>query len=159
MRKRPSAVSKPKKTLPAEYFRHRLAILERHFPVTIERVRSGRYLEILTTLNARGVRNWQFEQAACNLLLSASLCNGKRFYPTIAKADLQTRIVNALKDREEKSDTPDLRQFSIHEILTQVRLDALQLLHAVGHHPSSSATLNSLQKKLADLNLLEPGNA
>jgi hypothetical protein len=145
------------KTQPGEYFRHRTTMLGRHFPVTIERIRSGRYSAMMTSLRAQGVKDWQFEQAACNLLLSASLSNGQPFYPAFTHDELTNRIVEAVRLREERSDTPDLSQFSINDIITQVRLDALELLREVGH-PSSSSTLDSLQKKLADLNLLEPAN-
>jgi hypothetical protein len=148
----------PRQQQPADYFRHRTEMLGRHFPVTIERIRSGRYSTMMTSLKAQGVRDWQIEQAVCNLLLSASFSNGQPFYTALEHDEFTNRIVDALRLRQEKSDTPDLSHFSSNDILTQVRLDALELLREVGR-PSSLSTLDSLQKKLADVSLLEPGNA
>ena len=133
-------------------------MLERHFPVTIERIRAGRYSEMMSVLREGGVKDWQFDQAASNLLLSASLCNGQIFYPTVSSGEFTKLVAQAIQQREERSDTPELTRFSTNDIMAQVRLDVMALLHAEGQTLSSSSTLDSLQEKLARLNLLEPPN-
>jgi hypothetical protein len=159
-RKQPSLSSLPDagRQQAADYFRHRARMLERHFPVTIERIRAGRYSEMMSVLREGGVKDWQFDQAASNLLLSASLCNGQIFYPTVSSGEFTKLVAQAIQQREERSDTPELTRFSTNDIMAQVRLDVMALLHAEGQTLSSSSTLDSLQEKLARLNLLEPPN-
>jgi hypothetical protein len=152
-----SSLPEPKPQQPAEYFRHRARMLERHFPVTIERIRAGRYAGIMNVLRSRGIKEWQFEQAACNLLLSASLFDGLPFYPNLTAEELTSRVTSALERREEKSDTPEVTKFSTDQIIAQVQLDAAALLDAE-RQTISSLDLDNLQRKLAQLNLLEPLN-
>jgi hypothetical protein len=98
------------------------------------------------------------EQAACNLLLSASLCDGQPFYPNLGSEQFVNRISQAIEEREERSDTPEVTQLLTKDVIAQVQLDAMALLRAKGQ-PLLSSTLESLQEKLALLNLLEPQNA
>lgn len=156
----PSLPSLPKPSQqPEDHFRYRARILERHFPVTIERIRAGRYPETMSALREQGVKDWQFEQAVANLLLSSSLCNGQLFYSNAPTEELAKRVAQAIQQREERSDTPELTRFSTNDIITQVRLDAVALLLVEGHSVSVSLGLDSLQKRLASLNLLEPPSA
>jgi len=147
------------KQLPEDYFRQRARMLERHFPVTIERIRTRRYLQLMSVIQENGVKDWQAEQAACNLLLSCSICNGQPFYPTAASGELERRVAEAVRQREERSDVPELTSFSADQIIEQVRLDAVALLRAERRPVPSPPSLDSLQKSLAGLNLLEPPNA
>lgn len=149
-----SSLPKPEPQQPGEYFRHRARMLERYFPVTIERIRAGRYAGMMNVLRSRGIREWQFEQAACNLLLSASLFDGLLFYPNLTAEELTTRVTRALEGREERSDTPEVSKFSTDQIIAQVQLDAIALLEAE-QKTISSQDLDNLQRKLAQLNLLE----
>jgi hypothetical protein len=153
-----NALPTPSKQKPADYSRHRKTMIERHFPVTVERIRAGRYSELMSAVRNRGVRQWQFEQAACNLLLSATLADGQKFYPNIPDGEFTKELGKALDEREERSDTPKLSQFSVDDIVTQVALDAAALLQAVGH-VASSCTLEVLQEQLRARKLLEPPNA
>jgi hypothetical protein len=153
-----STFGKPRQPTPVEISRHRTETLETHFPVTIERLRSGRFPEVVGIAGTKGLREWQIEQAVCNLLLSESLCNGEPFYRTLAPEEFTTKLALALGDREENSNTPIPSRFAIETILTQVRLDGFELLRAVG---SLRPILNveSLQQSLRDLGLLEPYDA
>lgn len=159
-RRRPHLPLPPKPSQQPEiHFRHRAGILQRHFPVTVERIRAGRYPETMSALRERGVKDWQVEQAVANLLLSNSICSGQLFYADVPSEDLPRRIGQATEQREERSDTPELTQFSTEDIITQVQLDAVALLRLEGQVISTSSGLDSLQKRLASLNLLEPPNA
>ena len=113
----------------------------------------------MSALRERGVKDWQAEQAVANLLLSDSICHGQLFYADGLPEDLATRIGRALQQREERSDTPELTRFSTQDIITQVQLDAVALLRLEGQAISISSGSDSLQKRLASLNLLEPPNA
>jgi hypothetical protein len=152
-----SSLPEPKRQQPAEYFLHRARMLEHHFPVTIERIRSGRYAEMMDTLRSKGIKDWQFEQAACNLLLSASAFDGQLFYPNLKAEEFTRRVAAAIEQREERSDTPEVTRFSTGDIIAQVQLDAMALLEEEGQ-TILSPTLDTLQEKLAQLGLLEPPN-
>ena len=142
----------------ASFFRHRMDMLKRHFPVTLERLRSGQFSEIIEELKQRGVRQWQCEQAACNLLLSASLCEDRLFYSSLKAEEFTTAIARGVQKRWERSDTPTLEHFSVDQFITQVRLDARALLDFEGQNARSSS-LTDLQAKLLELNHLEPRDA
>jgi hypothetical protein len=152
-----SSLPAPEPQQPEEYFRHRTRMLERYFPVTIERIRAGRYAGMMNVLQSRGVKEWQVKQAACNLLLSASLFDGLLFYPNLTAEELTSGVTKALEGREERSDTPEISRFSTEQIIAQVQLDAIALLEAE-RQTISSLDLDNLQRKLAQLNLLEPLN-
>lgn len=159
-KRRPHLPPPPKPSQqPAIHFRHRAEILQRHFPVTVERIRAGRYPHTTSALQQKGVKDWQLEQAVANLLLSSSICNGQLFYANVPPEDLPRRVGEAIQQREERSDTPELTRFSTQDIVTQVQLDALALLRLEGQTISISSGLDSLQKRLSSLNLLEPPNA
>jgi hypothetical protein len=154
------SLPRPKRQDPEDYFRQRRRRLERNFPVTIERIRSERYSEMVKAIKMQGAKGWQFEQAICNLLLSTSLFSGQLFYRGLGSDDtLTTEIIRALRTREEKSETPEATQFSIQDIVTQVRLDAIELLRAAGRTPPQSCSLDTVQRQLAYLKLLEPQDA
>jgi hypothetical protein len=152
------SLPEPERQKPATYFLRRKKLLGRHFPVTIERIRTGRYSAMMQLLQLEGVKDWQFEQAACNMLLSASLCGGRPFYASLKSKDFINDIAHAIGQREENSETPEVTQFSITDLISQVRLDALALLNEQGHIPSSP-TLPILQEQLTQLGLLESPNA
>jgi hypothetical protein len=122
------------------------------------RSRSGRYSELVISIQKQGVKAWQFEQAICNLLLSTALC-GRLFYRTLPPETLTAQIAQALRTREENSETPEPTQFVIHDVLNQVRLDGIQLLGAAGRLSPHSCSLNTIQKQLAYLKLLEHEDA
>ena len=107
----------------------------------------------------KGVRQWQVEQAVCNLLLSTSLCNGVPFYGCVPKGEITQAIAQALKDREEKSETREINKFSADQILKQVCLDGLELLRSMGHTARQSIDLEAVQKELASKDLLESRDA
>lgn len=139
---------------PRDYFQRRRRIVDRFFPVTVERIRAGRYSEVMDQLRGKGVKEWQSEQAACNLLLSAYLCNGLPFYRDIPPEKLSERILKSLEQRGERSDTPELTRFSIDDLVTQVCLDAIALLRERAQKVTS-ATLDEVQRKLEEWDLLE----
>jgi hypothetical protein len=143
---------------PADFFRHRKDMLKRHFPVTLERLRSGQLFEIIEELTKQGIKKWQVEQAACNLLLSASLCQNRLFYSGLKSEEFTTAIAKGIQERWERSDTPNPGQFSVDQFVSQIRLDAKALLDSEGQKTRSSS-LSDLQEKLAELNLLEPCDA
>jgi hypothetical protein len=142
---------------PVDFFRHRSKIIDRHFPVTVERIRANKYPALIGAIRERGIRDWQFEQAVCNLFLSESLCQGTRFYPTVPSEGFERIIAHAIHEREERSDTPEIDTLPLEDIVTQVTLDGVALLQAYGDKTSPS-DLERLQRKLAELNLLERSN-
>ncbi len=144
---------------PDDHFRYRARMLKRHFPVTVERIRTGRYPEMMARLRESGVKDWQVEQAIANLLLSSNIRDRRLFYQGIPTEDLVGTVGEAIRQREERSDTAEATQFSIEDIVKQVQLDAAALLGADGHPVPVPLGLDELQKRLGKLNLLEPRNA
>lgn len=158
--------NKSKSTIPEysrqtlkEHFNQRKKRLERNFPVTVERIRTQRYPEMMHAVTALGAKDWQLEQAICNLLLSTLMCNSS-FYICISSAnELCPAIIKALKAREENSETPAPIDFPVEDIVNQIRLDGIALLRSQGRKISQSANLADIQKQLARAQLLEPIDA
>lgn len=151
---RPEAPPPP----PHDRNRHRSAVLNRHFPVTLERIRSlGRYQSLLSKVaDQTDIRAWQWEQAVCNLVLSASICDSAFFYPTLPQKTLQKSIGDALHTRLEEADGRDPLDGRLDETVlrTQIILDAIALLNDNGvqvRHP----TLALVQTLLGRHALLE----
>lgn len=150
--------SGPEKQKLPDYSVRRETILNRHFPLTIERIRSGRFSHTLENVCRQEIEIWQFEQAICNLLLSGEMLNGKPFYPGIAREDLIAQIARATNAREEQSDTRLPSDFSTDLIIEQVRLDGIALLANVRRPPFPSE-LRTIQNELRTRGFLEPLNA
>lgn len=141
---------------PADYFRRRALSLRRHFPVTIERIRKLQaHREVILALEVVGIRTWQCEQAICNLLLSASMCNGVFHYSPIRQGHLGNRISEALLNRfEEANGTVTFESITPAIVQAQVVLDASSLLAENGATPKN-LELDHLQQLLAQRKLLD----
>lgn len=148
---------KPPPFGPRDVFVRRAESLNRHFPVTLERVRTLEpYHALALDLEHRGIRRWQVEQAFCNLVLSASLCGGVFHYVPVRTGRLDRRISKALIERFEEADSKDLfkRTPLADVILRQVELDANALLRAHGAD-AGGANLPAVQRLLAEKRLLD----
>lgn len=147
----------PRSTTPADYFRRRALCLKRHFPVTLERIRKlDAHREAIQALEAIGVRRWQCEQALCNLVLSASMCDGGFHYLRIRQGHLRNSIFQALQGRFEEADGVEAipPRVSPRLLQDQVELDAASLLKEGGGDPKG-LDLDRLQQLLAQRGLLD----
>ena len=136
----------------------RSEILSRHFPVTLERLRTNKDLQSMCTrLIATGLRAWQFEQAVCNLLLSADLTKGKPHFDGIPKNQIDNEIVIALQNRFEvaNGDSKEILNLKEAQIVTQAIEDAKTLLAEAGTLPKKQ-DLSSVLEALKRRGLLDP---
>jgi hypothetical protein len=144
----------PPKPSPAQVRETRSAALRLHFPVTLGRIAaSNRLLELRAQVLARGVQDWQFVQAICNLTLCAEMGSRTHFLD-VPSDNLKESIAEVLSKRHESADGKGLPvETSVERVLEQVRLDAAYLLHAMGAGGGVD-DLSSLEKRLADMQLL-----
>jgi len=151
-----SGKAPPRSNTPADYLRRRELSLGRHFPVTIERIRKlHAHRDAFHALEAIGIRAWQCEQAACNLLLSASMCDGAFHYMPIRRGQLGNEISTALQNRFEEADGNAILESLTPVLLqAQVALDAAFLLTESGSSPKSDEP-GLLQQLLAQRSLLD----
>ncbi len=107
----------------------RARMLRTHFPVTIERLRRVEWFDSLCSGMARdfGVRRWQVDQAACNLLLSAEL-TGQPHFAGLRGARLQEQVSKALDARFELADGNVLEPLETEPVSRQILADAAFLL-------------------------------
>jgi hypothetical protein len=157
---RPSRRERPKmpqrQLVPEDFRRRRSAILEKNFPVTLERLRHfGNHRDIITALESAGVHRWQIEQAICNLNLSFSSRNGVLHYTTVQNGHLVRHVTEALTRRFEEADGIDPLDKYLDEqsLRLQIALDAAALLKQSGH-TSSESDLGRLQRLLAKFGFL-----
>lgn len=144
-------------TEPSLYSSRRTSTLERHFPVTLERLRRGAETDnnLASRLGKDGVRAWQLQQAVCNLVLSRQICKGSLYYSTVSSADIQDVILNAIRGRFEIADgSNDVDQISAEQVIEQVRLDASYLLKQLDALPLQT-DLSYLQQQLAKMHFLD----
>ena len=133
-------------------------LLNRHFPVTLERIRLFEpYRQMIALFENAGVRRWQLQQAICNLLLSKSLCDGAYHYATVRTGHLASRISAALRERVEEADGKPLfaPAMTSDNVSVQVCLDGAILLKAQGVSVSLDNDLSRIQSALASRGLLD----
>jgi hypothetical protein len=126
----------PPRQTPADWFERRAHVLNRHFPVTLERSRLRKlYHDTFGNLQSEGVRRWQFEQAVCNLVLSNEMCEGAYHYATLRKGRLATDIDAALRNRFEEATGDDelSKHLTVELVRHQIRLDISTLLVDLGY--------------------------
>lgn len=128
-----------------------------HFPVTLERLRNlPATSAICSRIENLGGERWQIEQAFCNVVLSMELVGNIHFLG-LSKSALESRIVEAIKDRFEVADGRSASLSAIGEavVLGQMSLDAGFLAHRAGINPGHK-TLPDLLSELRRRNLLRP---
>ncbi len=144
-----------RRTNPVSYFHRRDEILQRHFPVTLARLRHNpAYRDRVTAIREQGVSDWQYEQAMCNLVLSKAIC-GVPHYQSVSRNEFRRRIMEGLGKMFEQADGSDaLTKFGPDQILEQARLDAVALLTEFDKGPKKR-NLKSLQAQLKQRRLLD----
>lgn len=136
----------------------RREVLGRHFPITLERVRTTKSLQSIgAKLAEKGLRTWQFEQAVCNLVLSLNLTKGKPYYEGIPKKHIDSEIIRGLQNRYEEADgnVKGLLRLTEAQIVTQALEDAKVLLAKAGSL-TKKQDLASILSALERRHLLEP---
>ena len=124
------------RTIPksAVWYRRKEA-LKRLFPVTLWRSKSlEKSTEIRRISEIRGLREWQIDQAICNLVLSREMMNGNLFYQGCTKPTWPDQLWNVLCNRFEISDMDqsDFKWLTVENIVRQAILDARMLLKQYG---------------------------
>ena len=140
---------------PRDYWKRRRDIIERHFPLTIERLRSDAATKDLRCeCENAGIRSWQMEQAICNLTISTEMCSGLPHYRCIAtRKDLTERVISAMHNRYEGIATPKAT-FRPGEVIEQARLDGLALLRELGKKVKAPS-IRKIQQLLAEGGFLD----
>jgi hypothetical protein len=119
-----------------------------HFPVTLERLRRRDRRGLPAVL-----RDWQVEQAAANLVLSADLCGGEPHFLSLPHADLVENLTAAVSRRLEVADGRPLPLSLTDEAISdQALLDGNALLRSLGLPVAKDLT--DLADKLASRGLL-----
>ena len=109
--------------------------LKRLFPVTLWRSRSlGPSIELRSAAKARGLSEWQVDQAICNLVLSKDITDGKLHFEGCSKSEWVDRFWESLTNRFEVSgvDQEDFAELTVGAIVRQAILDARILLEHYG---------------------------
>lgn len=132
----------------------RQEMLFRHFPVTLSRLRrSKEHMGYLKELIGQGVRQWQVEQALCNLILSREICE-KDHYIGLSQKESLDKIISALQSRFEQADSVDsIAELTLDAIQHQIELDSKVLLSHFKVRPKAMS-LRSLVGQLDEEGLL-----
>jgi hypothetical protein len=143
----------PVRTTPKEIFDFRARSLGIHFPVTMERISMDEELQkVHATLRENGFRQWQLDQATCNLVLSHQLV-GQPHFRGIRQHNLSETVVNALNERYEMADLQALPSIATDMLRTQVTADGQALMKFLGLRARSEGL--ELLRELADNQVLD----
>ena len=151
---------KPSKAKPTEIKARRIRMLRAHFPVTLGRLRgSPEYQAVLVALHSAGIRQWQVEQAICNLVLRPNPGDDPLTHNMEPHAERQNieRITDALGGRYEMADGKGLPIFSEDEVRAQILADGTSLLRYIG--AKSVSGLPALLTSLKNANLINARSA
>ena len=144
----PESPQGPPKPEPDDIARQRVKTLGFHFHVTLERIRRSQAVaRLMKELAPHGVRQWQIEQAVCNLVLSAEMNRGAH-YAGLSARKAERTIIQAIASRFELADGGDIQTFTFEDVNTQVVADANALLRFLGKTtrkdlPGTQAALQS----------------
>ena len=143
---------------PMEIFKRRQKIVEQNFPVTLHRLKASKSGQaIVQSLFGLGLKLWQIEQAACNLVISREISPAEPHYVKISSRKLKEIIFDVVRGRFEIADASDDLDWLTQEMLAnQVELDAASLLIGVGFQ-RHKISKGDLQETLRKEGLLEGG--
>ena len=109
--------------------------LKRLFPVTLWRSKSSeRAKELRLTAEKRGLREWQIDQAICNLVLSQQIAEGNLYFQGCSKNNWPNLLWKSLCNRFEIAcvDEPEFEQLTVENVVYQAILDGKTLLKHYG---------------------------
>lgn len=136
--------------IPERVWQRRTAALRTHFPVTIERFRKSETLQALAKEVAqKGARDWQIEQALCNLVLSQELC-GKPHFAGVSADSLEATVIRSLQDRYEKANGAVIAAPSLEEMIAQIVADTEVVLRSSGR-PRRIVDLESASAAVSEI--------
>jgi hypothetical protein len=136
---------------PDQIAKQRAKTLKQCFPVTLHRVRVTPALQDLkSTLTAQGIRDWQVDQAICNLQIS-ELCH-KYLLTETDREDVDAPLA-VLSSRFEDVMT-SLRSVGLIQVEEQLLADARYLIESVDPHLEPATTLYECAAQLAHLGVL-----
>jgi len=143
--------SAPEELAPEQIAKRRAKMLKRCFPVTLHRIHITPPLQALKgTFTARGIRDWQVDQAICNLQIS-ELCH--RYLLTEANREDADAPLAVLSSRFEDVMTR-LGSVRLIQIEEQLLEDARYLIQNVDPHLEPATTLYECAAQLAHLGVL-----
>ena len=130
---------------PSLIWNRREEALKRLFPVTLWKSKSCQTAtELRRSAEGQGLREWQIDQAICNLALSHEIKGGSLYFRGISRKRLHGEIWEALRNRYEisGSDQQNFEQFTVSNIVRQMLFDAKVLLRIY----EKQRTSNSLKR-------------
>ena len=110
-------------------------VLKRLFPVTIWSSKSFEpSIELRHAAKTCGLREWQIDQAICNLVLSREITHGNYHFQGCSKSDWPDQLWHTLISRFEiyRTDQQGIEQLTVEAIARQAILDAKILLKQYG---------------------------
>lgn len=142
------------KPSPAQLREIRASTLRTHFPVNMNRIAQSKTISaIKAEVLAKGAQEWQFVQALCNLALSKDMGSSPHF-KDVPPDKFMHSITEALSRRYEVADGKStLSEYTVDQVLEQVRLDTLFLLREIGSNAVANDT-TSQRVQLERLGLL-----
>jgi hypothetical protein len=137
----------------AEIAKHRFKMLTCHFPVTLERIRrSSEIRELARRFERDGIREWQVEQAICNLVLKLEMPPAHD-RNVLKGSRVSDPLLQALGGRFEIADQRDLPVFTDDHVQQQVVDDGVALLDFIGRKVPS--TRSTVQEALGSASALD----
>ena len=130
---------------PSFVWNRRKEAIKRLFPVTLWKSKSCQTAtDLRRSAEGQGLREWQIDQAICNLTLSLELTGGSLYFRGISRKTLHDEIWEALRNRFEVagSDQQHFEQCTAANIVRQTLLDAKALLR----NYETQRTPNSLKR-------------
>ena len=124
----PVRTPKPSRLDIDEIAKERRNTIACHFPVTVERIRwRGDVPTLMRHFVATDVRQWQIEQALCNLEISSDTGQGRHF-AGLSSRKVVKHVTLALHSRCELANGGSLSTFAVDEVRTQIIADGNALL-------------------------------
>lgn len=152
-RKSPSEMPLPEPKSLAKTRSERLRTL---FPVTLWRSHTlPAAVALREAARTTGLKEWQIDQALCNLIASTAICAGRYHFTCITKTKWPSRYTDWLRSSFERA-TGNAAQFQpipVQAVIRQATLDAAVLL-SMYHRPSVNQPFEQMQKSLHEVGLL-----
>jgi hypothetical protein len=138
-------------------FTSRANRLKTLFPLSLWRAETcGNVGSIMEEVGKLGIRQWQVQQAVCNLLVSREIGTGAPHFIEIAERDWPDALIKRLRTRYESGigEAQAIKTITLEEILRQVQLDVGYLLSNYGVKAPPTELVSS-QKELNRLGFLD----